>query len=617
MTGPRTHGEPPSGQPPTQDSRDLRQRADRLLLRLARQDAWWLALLTCAALVGATAQILLPAAVGRTVDALLGEAAGRHGTGRAVIWWLGTCSLLVALNVISGACVQLASGIATATSTARLRRMLADHVLGCGPGLLRRFTTGDAVSRIVGGTADAGCAPAGAVMAMTAVITPVGSVVALGLIDPWLMVAFAAGFPLLALMLRTFVRNSSNVTADYQRAQGAIAARLLDALGGARTVAAAGTTGRELARILVPLPSLRRYGDRSWRIQARVAAQSVVMVPLLQVAVLGVAGIELARHRLTPGDLLAASQYSALAVGIGASVGQLNRLARGRGGSRRGAELFACQPPRYGIGRLATGPGRLEFRGVTLRLGGEEVLRGLDLTIPGGVAVALVGTSGAGKSVLAGLAGRLLDPDEGEVRLDGADLRSLAHGELRRTVVYAFGRPHLFGRTAGEAIAFGGRRPRRGAVLAAARDACAESFVSRLPAGIDTPLDGTPLSGGEVQRLGLARAFAHAAAARLVILDDATSSLDTVTEMQISRVLTGQLGGRTRLIVAHRVATAAKADLVAWLEDGRLRAFRPHHELWGDARYRAVFGVGPDGGQRAGDPARAGKESAEAALRVP
>jgi ATP-binding cassette subfamily B protein len=98
------------------------------------------------------------------------------------------------------------------------------------------------------------------------------------------------------------------------------------------------------------------------------------------------------------------------------------------------------------------------------------------------------------------------------------------------------------------------------------------------------------LSGGEVQRLGLARAFAHAAAARLVILDDALSSLDTVTEMQVSRALTKRLGGRTRLIVAHRAATAARADLVAWLDDGQIRALAPHEQLWRDAGYRALFG---------------------------
>jgi ATP-binding cassette subfamily B protein len=97
------------------------------------------------------------------------------------------------------------------------------------------------------------------------------------------------------------------------------------------------------------------------------------------------------------------------------------------------------------------------------------------------------------------------------------------------------------------------------------------------------------MSGGEVQRIGLARAFAHADQARLLIMDDAMSSLDTVTEMQVSRALTGRLGSRTCLIIAHRAATAARADLVAWLDGGKLRALASHHDLWRDPGYRSVF----------------------------
>jgi ATP-binding cassette subfamily B protein len=111
--------------------------------------------------------------------------------------------------------------------------------------------------------------------------------------------------------------------------------------------------------------------------------------------------------------------------------------------------------------------------------------------------------------------------------------------------------------------------------------------VSRLPLGYDTALADAPMSGGEAQRLGLARAW-HAQ--RLLVLDDATSSLDMVTEMQISRTLTGDHGGRTRLIVTHRVSTAARADLVVWLENGRVRAVGPHQRLWNDPDFRKVFG---------------------------
>jgi ATP-binding cassette subfamily B protein len=317
------------------DARRLRADADRLLLHTARRGGWWLALLGGAALTGALAQVLLPAAVGRALDAVLSA----HADGQ--VRWLAICTALVAATVCSGAATTLATGTATATATAWLRRSVADHVLGCGPGLLRRFSTGDTVSRIVGGTADAGTAPASMVMTVTAIIAPAGSVLALGLIDPWLVVAFAAGFPALALVLRTLVRDSSDVSADYQRAQGAIAARLLDTLTGARTVAAAGTRDRELQRILAPLATLRSRGDATWRIQARAAAQGMIIVPVLEVIVLAVAGVRLAQHRITPGELAAASQYAALAVGFGASIGQLNQLGGARGGSRRAAALLA------------------------------------------------------------------------------------------------------------------------------------------------------------------------------------------------------------------------------------------------------------------------------------
>jgi ATP-binding cassette subfamily B protein len=563
--------------------------ADRLLLRVTRHTGWWLALLGGAALTGALAQLLLPAAIGRVVDAMFGSA---HADGQ--FRWLAICAALVAAIIVSGAAVALATGTATATATACLRLRLADHVVGCGPGLLRSFSIGDTVSRIVGGTADAGAAPASMVMAVTAVIPPAGSVLALGLIDPWLVVAFAAGFPALALVLHALVRDSSDISANYQRAQGAIAARLLDTLAGARTVAAAGTAGREQQRILTPLAALRSRGDASWRIQARAAAQGMLIAPVLQIVVLAVAGVRLAQHRITPGELAAASQYAVLAVGFGASIGQLNRLGRARGGSRRADGLFAQPRTGYGPDGLGEGPGRLRLRGVTVLRGGEAVLSGLDLTVPGGCAVAVVGRSGAGKSTLASLAGRLIDPDEGEITLDGVALRRLTRAALRHAIVYAFERPALFGQTPFEAISFGTFEPSWEHVLSAARNSRAAPFLARLPGGMQTPLDETPISGGEVQRLGLARAFAHAGRARLLILDDATSSLDTATEMLVSRVLTDQMSDRTRLIVAHRATTAARADLVAWLDRGQLRALAPHRELWADPHYRAIFGAGPN-----------------------
>ena len=310
---------------------------------------------------------------------------------------------------------------------------------------------------------------------------PAGSIIALALIDPWLAVAFAAGLPALAIVLRAFVRDASGITASYQRAQGAITARLLDALAGARTIAAAGTSDQEAARVLVPLADVRLHGQAFWRIQARIAAQGSIIVPLLQVVVLAVAGFELAAHRISPGELLAASQYAVLGAGVGASIGRLGQLAQARAGARRMAEPLAEPAVAEGTGSLPPGPGCLELRAVTVRSGGERVLDGVDVCVPGGAVVAVVGRSGAGKSMLAAVAGRLLDPDAGDVTLDGVPMPASAGRALRRAVVYAFDRPALFGGTPREAIAFGASRPSTAQILAAARDAAASEFLRRLP----------------------------------------------------------------------------------------------------------------------------------------
>lgn len=581
--------------------------ADRLLLRMGWRCRHWAGLLAIVSITGAIADTLLPAVIGHTVDVMLraaappGEAAGRPGlTLGHVASWMTGCLVLICLIVVCAALGQLATGMSTAAATEWLRRRLAGHVFACGLGLTERFPVGDLVSRVTGGAADASYALASSVLAVAAVIRPAGSIIALGLIDPWLAVSFAAGLPVLAIIVRSFVRGTSDVSVRYQQAQGALSARLLDALAGARTIAAAGTREQETARVLIPLAEVRRHGQAFWRIQARIAAQGSLVVPLLQVVVVGVAGIELAAHRISPGELLAASQYAVLGAGIGASFSRLTQLARARAGARRAAEPLAEPVQAGGTTPLPPGPGCLQLARVTLRQAGLPVLDGVDMTVPGGAVVALVGRSGSGKSLLAALAGRLLDPEDGEVRLDGVSLARLDRADLRHAIIYAFARPTLLGRTPREAIAFGISRPSAERVRSAMQDARAWEFLHRLPAGPDTALREAPMSGGEVQRIGLARAFAHADQARLLIMDDAMSSLDTVTEMQVSRALTARLGSRTCLIIAHRAATAARADLVAWLEAGRLRGFAPHHELWHDAGYRSVFsaemaGVAADG----------------------
>lgn len=543
------------------------------------------AALALIAIASTGANLLLPAALGRALDLLL---AGAADATRWVLW----CAALVLLLAVLDAFDTVLGGTTTARTTAWLRRRLAGHVLAVGPRAVGRFGSGDLVARIVGVATQAGTAPATLAALFAGLAGPVGAVVALGLISPWPAAVFLGGAPVLALLLRAFARDSSACVERYQQVQGRMASALSEAIEGHRTIAAAGTADRTVARILRPLPELSREGHRMWRIQGRAAAQAVAVAPLLQVGVLAVAGFLLAQRRLTVGELLAASRYAVLAAGIGVLVGQVSGLVQARAAARRLGEVLDEPATSYGVRHLPPGQGRLELLGVTARRGGRAVLDGVDLVVPAGTTLAVVGRSGAGKSLLAAVAGRLTDPDEGEVRLDGVPLPELGRGELRRAIAYAFERPALLGESVEDTIAFGVPRPDPARVREAALAARADSFVRRLPEGYGTPVADAPLSGGEAQRLGLARAFARDS--RVLILDDALSSLDTITEHHITEALLRRASGRTRLIVAHRASTASRADAVAWLDGGKVRAVGPHTRLWRLAGYREVFGSCPE-----------------------
>jgi ATP-binding cassette subfamily B protein len=457
---------------------------------------------------------------------------------------------------------------------------------------------GDLVSRVTGNTVEAAYAGIGLVSVVTAALPPLGSLVLLTVMDVWLGAAFLAGSGLCALVLSAYARRTAAVASGYQRSQGRLAALLTEALAGSRTIAAAGTVERETTRVLTPLPELHRHGRATWEVLSRSVAQAGIAGPAVLVVVLIAGGVVLAAGRITPGEMFAAGQYAVIGAGLGQLTGVLGQLAHARAGCRRADEVLAAEPVRYGTRVLPSGPGRLRLCKVTVRDQHETLLRDVDLDLPAGATVAVVGSSGAGKSVLAGLAARLRDPDEGVVLLDGVPLSELSHAALRQAIGCAFERPVLVG--ASVAAAIGAGQP-PAAVRAAARAVSADAFLSRLPEGYDTPLTEAPMSGGEAQRLGLARAW-HAQ--RLLVLDDATSSLDMATEMQVTAALTGEPPGgpgpgcrtRTRLVVTHRATTAARSDLVVWLESGQVRAVGRHDELWRRPAYRAVFGTAPGPG---------------------
>ena len=573
-----------AGAAPATDARDLGS-ADRLLRQIARRAPRWPPVLAIAVLASTAASLALPATLARAVDGVL--AAHRAS---ACVPCFATLAVLVGAETLT----QLADPCTSADATALLRGDLLRHTVAAGR-VPERSALGDLVARTTGSAAEAGTAAASVIYSVAQVVLSLGAVIALALLYPPLALAFVATGPLCYALVRRYLRRTTRLVAEYQEGQAAVAARLLDALGGIRTIAASGTMDREIERVLRPVPELSRRGRALWNSQRHIAWSTSLLLPATQIAVLAVAGYALDTGALSPGDLLAALGYTTVGLGVFGTGQSLLALARARAGAARVAAVLDQPVQSPGTLPLPPGGGRLEFRAVRVTRSGTAVLDGLDLTIPAGSCVAVVGRSGSGKSLLAALAGRLADPQEGTVLIDGAPIDQVRPEELHAAVGYAFADPSLPGETIRDALALGpGPVPER-RVHEAARAAQADGFVRRLPAGYLTPVAQAPLSGGERQRLGLTRALVHGG--RLVVLDDATSGLDTVTEAVVARAVDRALHGRTRLVVTHRAAIAARADHVAWLENGRIRAVAPHAELWKDADYRAVFDASEDPAQ--------------------
>jgi subfamily B ATP-binding cassette protein MsbA len=222
---------------------------------------------------------------------------------------------------------------------------------------------------------------------------------------------------------------------------------------------------------------------------------------------------------------------------------------------------------------------RIEFKGVHFAYGPTSVLRGVDLSVPAGTVVALVGSSGAGKSTLVNLLPRFYDVTEGALLIDGTDVRDVSVASLRRQIGLVTQEVILFDDTVRNNIAYGRADVPLEAVVAAARAAHAESFIRALPHGFDTSLGeaGHRLSLGQRQRISIARAILKDSP--ILILDEATSSLDAESEAEVQEALQNLMSGRTVFVIAHRLATVRRADVILVLDAGRLVERGTHPEL--------------------------------------
>ena len=304
----------------------------------------------------------------------------------------------------------------------------------------------------------------------------------------------------------------------------------------------------------------------------------------------GIALVLLVGGREVIDGSLSLGSFSAFYLYVGMLAGPMRMLGVAMGMSQRaiaaGNRMFeiidrepAIQSP-PDAPALPAGGGAVELRGVTLRYDGSApALSDVDLHVEAGRTVALVGPSGAGKTSLVALIARLYDPSEGTVEVDGADVREVEVDSLRSEVAFVADDSFLFTASVAENIAYAHQDASREEIEAAARRAQADGFIRELPDGYDTRVGerGLTLSGGQRQRIAIARALL--ADPRILILDDATSSVDATTEEAIKSGLREVMTGRTTFVIAHRLSTVALADEVVVLDGGRIVDRGSHREL--------------------------------------
>ncbi|WP_346538302.1 ABC transporter ATP-binding protein [Micromonospora sp. DPT] len=459
-----------------------------------------------------------------------------------------------------------------------LRRRVYGHFLRLSVGFHERYTSGRVVSRL---TSDLESIAELVDGGIDSLVTAALSVLSVAAILLWLDLPLAAvtllAFPFLYLLSRWFARASADAYRRSREAVALVIVHFVESLRGIRAVQAYRREPRNQQIFGAVNDGYRRANLRAFRLIATYSPGIKVIGNVTVAVVLGYGGWRVLGGATEVGVLAAFLLYlrrffepmqelSQFYNSLQSATAALEKLA-GVLDERPGVPEPARPVP------LPTGPGRgaVAFRSVSFGYRpGTPILVGLDLRVPAGQTVALIGPTGAGKSTVAKLLARFHDPDSGSIELDGIDLRDLADPELRRAVVLVTQENHLFNGTVAENIRFGRPGADDAAVQAAARAIGAHDFIAALPDGYATEVHrrGGRLSAGQRQLVAFARAFL--ADPRVLILDEATSSLDVPTERLVQRALATVLRDRTALVIAHRLSTVETADRVLVLDGGRV-----------------------------------------------
>ena len=588
--------------------------------------------------------VALPALTGRAVQIISTAPQHHHGAAQAnarheLTLIAGAIALIVLVRWGFMYWRRMVAGRLSLGVEYDLRKLLYGHLQQLELGFFDRQQTGQLMSRA---TVDLQAVRFflgyGLVFILQSILTIVLAGTVMIAIEPRLGLISLAPVPFVVLISYRYGRRARPAIQQTQQRIAELTADAEENISGVRVVKSFAREPRQLQRFQGSVGRVFGQAMVATRLEAKFNPMIGFLPQLGLAAVLLIGGNAVIHAHLTLGQFTAFYLYLNMLIAPMRTLGVILNLAQRATAS--GARLFQVldRPPRLtsppGAPPLPAGNGHVQLQGVTLRYDESDefgaaysatvaselatdgsgsanstqigtrdmaapngaatpngdspthaaraVLSDVDLDVPAGRTVALVGATGSGKTSLVSLISRLYDVSSGRVLLDGADVREVDLRSLRQAVAVVSDDPFLFSETVAENIAYaraGGPPVPREAIEQAARRAQAHEFIERLPDGYDTRVGerGLTLSGGQRQRLAIARALL--ADPRVLILDDATSSVDASTERQIKLALDEAMAGRTTFIVAHRLSTIALADEIVVLDHGRIVAHGNHEEL--------------------------------------
>jgi ABC-type multidrug transport system fused ATPase/permease subunit len=524
--------------------------------------------------------VAIPWLSGRAIDQVReGDTSGLTTLGLAV---LGAGVLRLALTVAR----RLLAGRVSLGVELDLRNSMYRHLQALELGFFDRQQTGQLMSRA---TVDLQSVRFflgyGLVFMLQSGLTILLAAAAMIAVQPGLAAISLIPVPIVVGVAARYGRRSRPALQELQQRIAELTADVEENIGGVRVVKAFAREDRQLDRFSTQVARVWDQAMVSTRLQAFYNPFIGFLPQLGLAAILFFGGRQVIDGRLTIGEFSAFYAYLLMLLSPMRTLGiSLGLAQRATAAGARVYQILDRDPriaSRPGAPALPPGSGHVELRNVTLQYEGAHrpALHDVDLDVPAGTTVALVGATGSGKTTLVALLPRLYDVTAGEVLIDGADVRDVDVASLRASIAVVDDAPFLFSASVAENIAYARAGATREEIELAARRAQAHDFIARLPDGYDTRVGerGLTLSGGQRQRVAIARAFL--ADPRILILDDATSSVDASTEQEIKSALRAVMSGRTTFVIAHRLSTISLADTIVVLEDGTVAAAGSHDEL--------------------------------------